>query len=1124
MKWWHISIGSALVALAFVLVPDASWPAGAPASWPRLVIGVGVVVPLLKGWLEYRRRNKLFFAFLMLSTGWLAINSLPAITAIVPLPYWLEQATAVVKIDGVDWSFNVAFAIVATILLYRCKDPTPSSPSDPARADHQGDASDCTTDFRWERHRYGAIHGSSHPSGLLVVFVHGILGSARGTWKDLPRFISEHTNDTATLFSFSYPAWPFFESNIRLAACDLTTVLATSFSEYPHVVIIGHSCGGLVAKAMLSPQNEDHASTAVWRRVRSVMTLATPSRGATTLISYGLIIPYTILNYALWPLLILLRYASLQKWQLGINNLTWELSSVSSLPQSITIALRRKITIAAEGGRLHPFLCEFEGTSDEAISRLPAGTPQRLDVGFHQGQLPRLTHLSINNPPGVDDIVVKQLVHCGQLNAYDGSVLEKLVLRAIIDRCDDVDAQTRVRTILDGSIDGGGQSQSEVLASVQRHMSQKRDEPIPVLITGDVGTGKSSVARAYARQVAVDALVPQHGSGRALVMLFPLQQLSSEDIGGRPKDGAELFARLLAYWSAWAENILRSQRYTNDLDLRSLDCNTGQLLNTLKTIVGERPVTIAFDSVDEFLTGVDRIDIHLFADMIRHLQRVVLRREGTNILLACRSGWSSTVLKTLPDSIELEVGTPSKETARRCFPGAKRVLDRLAPEVEAAVRIPLILAQLEDSLDSLSDSRVSVMEGALKTKISRSWDLAHVEETLLAVACVAWIYFISGRTAMTTDEILDLARDLLEGWSAHSEAASNEAISTDVQLIIAGLTRVGDRLELVRVLSQTVFAQTHTDRYRFQHKEWQEYGVARYFAEVLGASFVDELRYVALTEKMYSDAGTIMMNRDMKIHYSIVRAALGEQVRAGNRFTPASLLAFFSHAEIEIPAEAHRYLCNAEFYFEMDYVSRFISLNALSYRAFSHKSDRRLAELVRKLLGECLRMYRDSHPITASLCWNYLQYASVEKPGSYSAAEPPPLNPESECWLTKRIVERATGMVAPIIRVDSRKERFSEREELQLEIGDLDAPHRSIQMALLLSHHTVKKAPELRPIGFVHYLLILSIARRYLCHIAEVEEILPNLLDPDSDCGSIITACPHGNVRSLFNACQRLVD
>ncbi len=101
-----------------------------------------------------------------------------------------------------------------------------------------------------------------------VLLLHGVLCNA-GVWKRLRRRLAER--GIGPVYTLSYgPPWASIESFAEEAAAKIRTVLAATGAH--KITLVGHSMGGLVARAYLRRHGCDH--------VRRIVTLGTPHHGS----------------------------------------------------------------------------------------------------------------------------------------------------------------------------------------------------------------------------------------------------------------------------------------------------------------------------------------------------------------------------------------------------------------------------------------------------------------------------------------------------------------------------------------------------------------------------------------------------------------------------------------------------------------------------------------------------------------------------------------------------------------------------------------------------------------------------------------------------------------------------
>jgi pimeloyl-ACP methyl ester carboxylesterase len=118
----------------------------------------------------------------------------------------------------------------------------------------------------------------------VIVFVHGIYGSAAGTWKcektgnTWPRMLlSDHSFDTADVYVAQYPT--HFSGNLMSIDDQVSNLMNRLegdkvFSGHDEVVFVAHSMGGLIVQRLLLTHHD------LAPKVRFIYFLSTPQEGA----------------------------------------------------------------------------------------------------------------------------------------------------------------------------------------------------------------------------------------------------------------------------------------------------------------------------------------------------------------------------------------------------------------------------------------------------------------------------------------------------------------------------------------------------------------------------------------------------------------------------------------------------------------------------------------------------------------------------------------------------------------------------------------------------------------------------------------------------------------------------
>jgi hypothetical protein len=113
----------------------------------------------------------------------------------------------------------------------------------------------------------------------LVVFIHGLGGSAAGTWKQFPALIAADAELAAQydVATFEYDSGGFgAKPSLANVAAILKTELDNRYPGYAEVALIAHSQGGLVARYYIA----ERINSGQPLRAKRLLTFATPHQGA----------------------------------------------------------------------------------------------------------------------------------------------------------------------------------------------------------------------------------------------------------------------------------------------------------------------------------------------------------------------------------------------------------------------------------------------------------------------------------------------------------------------------------------------------------------------------------------------------------------------------------------------------------------------------------------------------------------------------------------------------------------------------------------------------------------------------------------------------------------------------
>ena len=119
-------------------------------------------------------------------------------------------------------------------------------------------------------------------SNSLILLVHGFGGHKERTWRRFPELLREDPDlQEYEVATFSYPAYHWLRHptksipRIQLVAEALNTEICNRYREYPLIVVVAHSLGGLVVRQYLIDRALDKGVTPVSR----IALFGTPNDG-----------------------------------------------------------------------------------------------------------------------------------------------------------------------------------------------------------------------------------------------------------------------------------------------------------------------------------------------------------------------------------------------------------------------------------------------------------------------------------------------------------------------------------------------------------------------------------------------------------------------------------------------------------------------------------------------------------------------------------------------------------------------------------------------------------------------------------------------------------------------------
>jgi hypothetical protein len=396
------------------------------------------------------------------------------------------------------------------------------------------------------------------------------------------------------------------------------------------------------------------------------------------------------------------------------------------------------------------------------------------------------------------------------------------------------------------------------------------------------------------------------------------------------------------------------------------------------------------------------------------------------------------------------------------------------------------------------------MGQAIRTFVARSHlaglrtkEAAHIEieHLSLALAWTAWAFFCRSRGEMGIRALCDAATESRARW----QRLLSPRHPSRSEILIA-LTVMVDEQSCAALLQRTVFLPTGPDSYRFLHRSWQEYLLARYLALCLEHANLDDLARAKFYSGIYRMAAELFP-------YPLVDGQLITDVLAAweerrDSYLISNIIGFLSWTRTPMEAPAIRRLLDAVP--RLDALARIILIGGLGYRILvNDPRDPSLGDL-RSIFFPKLREFSEpgatpfDDPVASSLAWCYRK-AFASSFGTQAPTAP---------WPGLEFEDRATLRALRTICA------FRGGRPV------LDERSRSLQLALLIPLLDTVNHPRF-VIRALHYLYYLIAARAHAVHTIEVSQELPHLLAEGSPFEKIVLnfeAVPE--LLELYRSCR----
>jgi hypothetical protein len=752
----------------------------------------------------------------------------------------------------------------------------------------------------------------------LVVLVHGLYGDA-GTWKffesDLALLIA--TNDATSQcrlggsvcsWRYQYPAKLFQPGDIYEAADDLLSGLTNGIPPFESYSFVCHSAGGLVVKRALtkgygrggSSTERAAAQRLVVCRTAVVMDVGVPHWGASDWITAVVPGTYDAMYTAACPLLIVAKFASGGKLNLGRNRIIYQLTRRRKWLHRLEQRYQQMTSAASSEAAPMPLRRIFMGRSDLFIRRQPAKGATLLNGPHFASDITEITSSSAFQLGRLPSVVAAPIVRIAEATLRLADSPERWLAMHTFLSVIDVERSTRVSRLLDGS-ENREESQLKVQQALERVSADVRAIRV-VVVTGPAGVGKSTVVRAACRRLAGQLMAAGHDGGPRtaipyLIELKALDLLEHEVAQFRdPARTEEAFTTLLNRWLTELRghavaNIARLALGGTDALAPPRQGDERVTIPQLTEWLDQRPVVLALDGIDEFTLKYD-LSPEWISRLVTHVTTKYEKNVGLTVVLGVREGFAGAGTLPLRSEDLLSMGVPTVEEAGLLCPCIGTVITHVgSTETRNILLTPLLLVQLcpwlsqlvaDETPDVLRtrfgerySSRSDVLSKGLEVIISSRPRLtkrplpgnrpSNTTAWLDALGAIAYSYYESAQRsaggrflgARSVDEIIGSVAAFMTEW----RNAPGVISPAERDAILDGFSLVSTREGALTALLHTVFRPSGMDRFQFAHDSWQEVLTAWHMARSLEAGVFSTFDKVFFHPTLVYMAGNLLGRR-----------------------------------------------------------------------------------------------------------------------------------------------------------------------------------------------------------------------------------------------------------------------
>jgi hypothetical protein len=248
---------------------------------------------------------------------------------------------------------------------------------------------------------------------------------------------------------------------------------------------------------------------------------------------------------------------------------------------------------------------------------------------------------------------------------------------------------------------------------------------------------------------------------------------------------------------------------------------------------------ILFDGIDDFRAKHPQLSSDDVQALVAAVERAFSGDGKLTIVLCARASEPGIASYAKPASLLCEVLSLSGEEAEKHYSGVKNVLAGGAGMgTERLLLSPLVLSAIGDQMGGIDPDRLrtrtAVIDAVLNAIVRKNLvdlvdELGDWNTVLKAVILTAVPYFYERSNLIKASHLVELIRARRKPWDAwqmdhpHFEMAP----------IIDAFRFLDSKKNTQRILDGTIFFPVIGDSYRLKHREWEDYCVGKYVADVL---------------------------------------------------------------------------------------------------------------------------------------------------------------------------------------------------------------------------------------------------------------------------------------------------